>query len=100
MTMDSAMVQEKNIERKRFSVSSQKKTELLRNSVSAAMEGYFSQMDGHDVSDLYKMVLSEVEPPLFETVLRQTNGNQSRAAEMLGVSRSTLRKKLALYNLD
>ncbi len=100
MTMDATMVQEKTIERTRFPVRSQKRTELLRDSVSEAMESYFAQMDGHDVSDLYKMVLTEVEPPLFETVLRQTSGNQSRAAEMLGISRSTLRKKLALYNLD
>ena len=100
MTMDATMAQDKILERTRFSTRSQQKAELLRDAVAAAMEGYFAQMDGHDVSDLYKMVLSEVEPPLFETVLRQANGNQSRASEMLGISRSTLRKKLALYNLD
>ena len=100
MTMDAIMAQERTGERKPFSVRPQKKTGLLRDSVATAMAGYFAQMDGHDVSDLYRMVLSEVEPPLFEAVLRQANGNQSRAAEMLGISRSTLRKKLTLYDLD
>ncbi len=100
MTMDATMVQENNIERAGLSIKSHKKSELLRDSVSEAMDSYFAQMDGHSVSDLYRMVLSEVEQPLFEAVLRQTKGNQSRAAEMLGISRSTLRKKMALYDLD
>jgi len=100
MTMDATMVKEKNIKRVSFSVRSHRKSELLRDSVSEAMENYFAQMNGHSVSDLYRMVLSEVEQPLFETVLRETNGNQSRASEMLGISRSTLRKKMALYKLD
>lgn len=100
MTMDATMVQKKNIKRVSFSVRSHRKGELLRDSVSEAMENYFAQMNGHSVSDLYRMVLSEVEQPLFEAVLRETNGNQSRASEMLGISRSTLRKKMALYNLD
>jgi Fis family transcriptional regulator len=100
MNLDATMVQEKNSEGISYSARSQQKSELLRDSVYEAMQSYFAQMDGHKVSDLYRMVLSQVEPPLFEAVLRQTNGNQSRAAEMLGISRSTLRKKLALYDLD
>mgnify|MGYP004007361171 CR=1 FL=1 len=100
MTMDATMVQQKNTQRAGFSARSHRKSELLRDSVSEAMVSYFAQMDGHSVTDLYRMVLSEVEPPLFEAVLRETNGNQSRASEILGISRSTLRKKMALYNLD
>jgi Fis family transcriptional regulator, factor for inversion stimulation protein len=100
MSLDATMVQEKSLEGLNYTTRSQKKSELLRDSVVEAMQSYFAQMDGHKVSDLYRMVLSEVEPPLFESVLRQTGGNQSRAAEMLGISRSTLRKKLAIYNLD
>ena len=45
------------------------------------------------------MVLREVERPLLEVVMQQTNGNQSRAAEVLGINRNTLRKKLKLYEL-
>ena len=45
------------------------------------------------------MVLREVERPLLEVVMQQTNGNQSRAAEVLGINRNTLRKKLKLYQL-
>ncbi len=76
------------------------KQEPLHECVQAALTGYFKQMNGHAVSDLYRMVISEVERPLLETVMREMEGNQSRAAAILGISRSTLRKKLAMYKLD
>jgi Fis family transcriptional regulator len=72
----------------------------LRKCVQEALTDYFQHMDGHNVSDLYQMVISEVEPPLLEMVMRETGGNQSKAALILGISRSTLRKKLAIYGLD
>ena len=74
--------------------------EPLRSCVHRAMHHYFKQLDGQDASDLYKLVLAEVEAPLFEIVLEQAGGNQTRAANMLGISRSTLRKKIELYQLD
>ena len=46
------------------------------------------------------MVIAEVERPMFETVMDYVNGNQSRASQILGISRSTLRKKLKIYDLD
>ena len=74
--------------------------EPLRDQVRATMKNYFQHLNGYDASGLYQMVLSEIEPPLLETVMEYVRGNQTRAAEILGISRSTLRKKLALYELD
>lgn len=64
-----------------------------------ALDGYFSKLNGHKPGDLYQLVLGEVEPPLFQAVLEFTKGNQSEAAEILGINRGTLRKKLRTYNL-
>ena len=72
----------------------------LRDYVRTAVDHYFSQLNGHTTSGLYQMVIAEVEKPLLEAVLRQAESNQTRAAKILGISRSTLRKKLAKYNLD
>lgn len=71
----------------------------LRNCVEDAMENYFHQLEGHPTNDLYKMVLAELEEPLFRAVLKHTGGNQSKASEMLGINRGTLRKKLKQYGL-
>ena len=71
----------------------------LAKQVKAALEIYFQDMDGDTPTDLYKLVLNEIEKPLLETVMKQVRGNQTRAAEMLGLNRSTLRKKLQLHNL-
>lgn len=64
-----------------------------------ALDGYFAKLNGHRPGDLYQLVLGEVEKPLFKAVLEYTNGNQSEAAEILGINRGTLRKKLRTYNL-
>jgi len=71
----------------------------LAKQVKAALEIYFQELDDFTPSDLYRMVIDEVEKPLLETVMKQVKGNQTRAAEMLGLNRSTLRKKLQLHNL-
>ncbi len=68
--------------------------------VKESLENYFDQMDNHTIpNNIYGMVLAEVEKPLLEEVLKRTNNNQSRAAEYLGISRGTLRKKMAIYSL-
>lgn len=75
------------------------KSVTLRDSVEHALENYFEQLDGAPVSDVYQLVLSEVEAPLLEKVMEYTNDNQTRASEMLGLNRGTLRKKLKQYGL-
>ena len=73
--------------------------EPLRECVREALERYLSQLGGHEAGGLYDLVTSEVEMPLLETVLRHARGNQSKAAEMLGMNRGTLRKKLKQYGI-
>ncbi len=68
--------------------------------IKRMLEDYFHELDGHPPVDLYQMVLAEIEQPLLETVLRYTRGNQSKAAEMLGMNRGTLRKKLKQYDIN
>lgn len=68
--------------------------------VREALARYFVDLHGHDVVGLYDMVMSEVELPLLESVLKYTHGNQTRAAEVLGINRGTLRKKLKQYGLE
>ena len=71
----------------------------LRDHVAEAMLRYFQDLDGQDTRDLYDIVMAEVEPPLLEAAMKYTRQNQSRAAELLGLNRGTLRKKLKQYNL-
>ncbi|WP_211826449.1 DNA-binding transcriptional regulator Fis [Kistimonas asteriae] len=74
-------------------------TQTLRDSVEKAMNNYFAHLDGQDVTDVYNMVLSEVEAPLLETVMTYVKSNQTRAANLLGLNRGTLRKKLKQHGL-
>lgn len=71
----------------------------LRDNVAQAMKSYFNLLDGSDASDVYRLVMTEVEAPLLESVLEYTRGNQTKAAEVLGLNRGTLRKKLKQYGL-
>jgi len=71
----------------------------LRQSIDQALARYFKDLDGTEPNDLYAMVIQEVEQPLLQRVLEYTAGNQSRAAEILGINRSTLRKKLRHHGL-
>lgn len=71
----------------------------LRESAERAITHYLKTMDGAPVSELYDMVLAEVELPLLQKILEYTRGNQSKAAEYLGINRGTLRKKLKAHNL-
>lgn len=71
----------------------------LSDNVREAMEQYFNDLDGHEPSELYDLFLAQVEKPLFEKVMDHTGGNVSRAAEVLGLNRGTLRKRLKKYNI-
>lgn len=71
----------------------------LANSVHDAVTEYLEIMGDQPVSELFELVLSEIEVPLIRCVLEHTNNNQSRTAEILGLSRGTLRKKLRKYRL-
>ncbi len=73
---------------------------ILRDCVRSVLTNYINDLDGHTVDDLYQLVLAQVEAPLLETILGHTNGNQSKAAQMLGINRGTLRKKLTQYNIN
>lgn len=84
----------------RFTVAKNNRTEPLRECVRDALVSYFQQLDGHSTCSLYQLVIAEVEQPLIETVMQHAQGNQTRAASILGISRSTLRKKLAIYGLE
>ncbi len=71
----------------------------LRECVRDAVQTFLATIGDCETKDLYRMVLTEVEAPLIETVLRHVGNNQTRAAAALGITRATLRKKLKLYQL-
>ncbi len=68
--------------------------------VKGTVSRYLEQLHGHDAIDLYAMVMAEVEKPLLEATLEHSGHNQSKAAKTLGLSRSTLRKKMDFYGLS
>jgi Fis family transcriptional regulator len=72
----------------------------LSQSVKASLEEYFLHLDGEKPHAIYNMVLNCVEKPMIEFILNKVGGNQSKAAEILGLNRNTLRKKMALYKIE
>lgn len=81
-------------------VQTQEKPQPLSNAVQKAVANYLQQLNGQDVNDLYELVLSELEKPLLEEVMKYTRGNQTRAANLMGINRGTLRKKLKQYGMS
>ena len=71
----------------------------LSHQVSKSMLKNFEQLDGENPTDIYNMVLKEVELPLLEIVMKQCDDNQSKASKILGINRGTLRTKLKEHNL-
>lgn len=74
-------------------------SQTLRDSVEKALQNYFDHLGDQPVVDIYEMVLSEIEAPLLETVMKYTRDNQTKASIVLGLNRGTLRKKLKQYGM-
>ena len=72
----------------------------IADCVRRNLNRYFRDLDGEAPHAIYDMVLASVEKPMLEVVLKQAAGNQTIAADMLGISRSTLRRKLAEHHLS
>ena len=72
----------------------------LSQAITESLDEYFLHLDGQPPHAIYEMVLNCVEKPMLEYILDKAGGNQSKAAEILGINRNTLRKKMALYKLD
>lgn len=75
-------------------------TSKLQRSVEKAIRKYLTDLQGEIPCNLFDTVISEIEQPMLQTVLRHCNHNQSKTATYLGINRGTLRKKLKQYNID
>lgn len=82
-----------------LNAQAQQVTKPLRDNVKQAVRNYLAQLNGEDPTELYELVLSEIEHPMLDIVMQYTRGNQTRAATMLGINRGTLRKKLKKYGM-
>lgn len=71
----------------------------MARTVRRAIDGYFKDLDGEKASGVYDMVINSVEKPLLESVLSRVRGNQTHAAQMLGLNRNTLRKKMKAHGI-
>ena len=71
----------------------------IEECVRDSLDSYFRDLRGVEPTAMYEMILSVVERPLFEVVMREAGGNQSRAAEWLGINRNTLHRKLVQHKL-
>lgn len=72
----------------------------LKYFVQQALRNYLSQLSHQQVEDLYETVLSQVEAPMLDVIMQHTRGNQTQAANMMGINRGTLRKKLKKYKMN
>lgn len=71
----------------------------IGDAVEKSLSEYFFHLDGEPADDIYRMVMDNVERTLFKNVLQRAEGNQTQAADMLGINRTTLRNKLKAYRL-
>ena len=71
----------------------------IAEAVEKSLNEYFFHLDGEPADDIYKMVMDNVEKSLFTNVMQRAEGNQTQAADMLGINRTTLRNKLKAHRL-
>jgi Fis family transcriptional regulator, factor for inversion stimulation protein len=72
----------------------------LKDLVTNNLQKYLHDLDGESPSAIYDMVIGAVEKPMLEVVMEAAQGNQSRASDMLGINRNTLRKKLSQHGIS
>ena len=72
---------------------------FLSDWLQKTVKKYITVMNGDGSGHLHELVIMGIEKPLLEMVLKETNGNQTQAANILGINRNTLRKKIQEYNL-
>ncbi len=90
---------EMEIKEPEMEFQAQVRSASLRDSVTYAVKDYLTQRDGQMGTEVYQMVLAEVEAPLLEEIMAYTRNNQTKASQMLGLNRGTLRKKLKQYGM-
>ena len=71
----------------------------LKYQVGLALRRYFKVLDGNKATNVFEMVIKEVEKPMLEEVMKFCNGNKSQASKILGINRVTLRTKAKQYNI-
>ncbi len=71
----------------------------IRRSVEKSLDEYFQRLDGEQPSGIYDMVITNVERSLLAMIMHRASGNQTQAADMLGMNRNTLRSKLSKYGI-
>ena len=71
----------------------------LKYQVGLALRRYFKELDGNKATNVFEMVIKEVEKPMLEEVMKYCNGNKSQASKILGINRVTLRTKLKQHNI-
>jgi Fis family transcriptional regulator, factor for inversion stimulation protein len=72
---------------------------VIDECIRTTLEQYFRELRGVEPSGVHEMILAAVEKPMLDVVMKHTEGNQSKAAEWLGINRNTLRRKLLDHKL-
>ena len=72
----------------------------LSNDIDTLLDQYFIDLSGENPNGVYDMVIQSVEKPLLLYIMNLSEGNQSKAADILGLNRNTLRKKLKQHRIE